>query len=111
MVDDDWDVEIPASALYLNAYDEAVETYENLLEAGMDKDQARKVLPIGTEVNMTFSANLRSLMHFWDLRISGAAQNDTIEFARKVMDEAEEWAPLTLDCYEEHARNQSLNSP
>jgi thymidylate synthase (FAD) len=92
-------------------YQQCLDTYNKLVDGGMDKEQARKVLPIGTKVNMTMSANLRSLMHLFDLRVSGAAQDDTISLARKIKNETEKWAPLTMKQYNKLNVNKSLNSP
>lgn len=103
--------EIPASFVLDNAYSLAASAYEDLLDAGLDKEDARKVLPIGTEVHMTFSANLRALMHVFDLRVSGAAQDDTRGFAQQVLEETRKWAPITVNEYEEHVKNASLNAP
>jgi thymidylate synthase (FAD) len=107
----DGPVEVPAESLMKEAYDTALDRYQDLIEAGVEKEDARKVLPIGTEVNMTFSANLRALMHVFDLRVSGAAQDDTRGFAEQILEETREWAPITVNEYEEHVKNQSLNSP
>jgi len=107
----DEDIEIPVRELFADTYDHAFYQYEKLVESGVDEEDARKVLPIGTKVNMTFSANLRALMHIFDLRISGAAQHDTRGFTRQVMDEVREWAPISISEYEEHVKGRSLNSP
>jgi thymidylate synthase (FAD) len=102
---------LPAETIYRDSYEAAQRSYNDLVEAGVDKEHARKVLPIGTKVNMTFSANLRALMHVFDLRVSGAAQDDTRGLAEHVKEETREWAPLTIDAYDEYVRGSSLNSP
>lgn len=107
----DEDILIPSKELFRDAYDHSFYQYKKLVESGVDREDARKVLPIGTKVNMTFSANLRALMHIFDLRISGAAQHDTRGFTQQVMDEVREWAPITISEYEEHVKGSSLNSP
>ena len=101
---------------YEYLYDELKAMY---LEEGLGEDMAGKkaqqdaryVLPVGTKVNMTFSANARSLMHFFDLRNNTKAQPETQRFARKVLDECFEWAPRTFEAYEEHLNNNSLRAP
>jgi len=103
--------EVNAHTLMQESYDNAFAYYDDLLEAGVDEEDARKVLPIGTKVNMTFTANLRALMHIFDLRISGAAQHDTRGFTQQVMDATREWAPISISEYEEHVKGSSLNSP
>lgn len=105
------DMKIPSTEIFRDAYDHSFFQYKKLVESGVDEEDARKVLPIGTKVNMTFSANLRSLMHIFDLRISGAAQPDTRGFTQQVMEETRDWAPITISEYEEHVKGRSLNSP
>jgi thymidylate synthase (FAD) len=101
-----------AENIIRNDYDRSFEAYKELVnDCGMETEDARKVLPIGTKVNMTFSANLRALMHIFDLRVSGAAQHDTRGFTQQVMDATEEWAPISMSEYREHVKGRSLNSP
>lgn len=104
-------IELQSEKVMQDSFDASLERYKKLREAGMEKEDARKVLPIGTKVNMTFSINLRALLHVADLRVSGVAQHDTRSFMQQVMDEAREWSPITISEYEEHGKNSSLNSP
>jgi len=103
--------EISATTVFKNGYESAFERYRDLREMGMEPEDARKVLPIGTKVNMTFSASLRALMHIFDLRVSGAAQHDTRGFTQQVMDLTEGWAPISMSEYQEHVKGRSLNAP
>ena len=89
----------------------SVELYEKLIEQGMAKEDARFILPIGVEVDLTFSANARTLMHFFDLRKNMKAQWEAREFATKVLDECKEWSPLVFSAYEEHLNNNSIRAP
>jgi len=116
-IDVEWELdgvdnmEFQSEKIMRDSFDASLERYKKLREAGMEKEDARKVLPIGTKVNMTFSINLRALLHVADLRVSGVAQHDTRSFMQQVMDEAREWSPITISEYEEHGKNSSLNSP
>jgi len=92
-------------------WEESVERYDAAIEAGIEKEDARFFLPQATPVNMTFSANSRALMHFFDLRNNGAAQWEAREFAQQVLAECEEWAPITFAKYEKHINNNSLRAP
>ncbi|UBF19122.1 thymidylate synthase [Halorubrum phage HRTV-17] len=89
----------------------SVELYERLIEEGMAKEDARFVLPTGTQVDLSFSANARSLMHFFDLRKNMKAQWEAREFATKVLDECMEWSPLVFSAYEEVTNNNSIIAP
>lgn len=92
-------------------WEKSVEKYDEALDYGIPKEDARFFLPQATPVNLTFSANPRSLMHFFDLRHNMKAQWEAREFAGQVLDECEEWAPLTFDGYSEYINNNSLRAP
>jgi thymidylate synthase (FAD) len=92
-------------------WEDAVHRYELALEEGIPKEDARFFLPQATPVNLTFSANPRSLMHLFDLRNSGAAQWEAREFAQQVLEECEKWAPLTFEGYKKHINHNSLRAP
>ncbi|MCF6524897.1 FAD-dependent thymidylate synthase [Streptomyces sp. JJ36] len=51
-----------------HSYAQAYETYRELLEAGVAREVARAVLPVGLYSSMYATCNARSLMHFLGLR-------------------------------------------
>jgi thymidylate synthase, flavin-dependent len=104
-------LEVSAESVMERAYQEAQRHYNDLVEAGVEKEDARKVLPIGTEINMSFSASLRSLFHVFDLRVSGKAQDDTRRFTEQLLEETRDWAPLSTGYYEERVKGNSLQAP
>jgi thymidylate synthase (FAD) len=85
---------------------QSVENYQELLDLGMPPEDARFVLPIGTEVNMVMSMNARMLMHVADMRAAADAQWEIRELTERVLDLAEEWCPITFEHYNEHMRNR-----
>lgn len=105
--------ELPPTRVVIENYlDEAFEKYEALTEdRGVPAEKARYVLPMGTQVNLTFSANARSLMHFFDLRNNAKAQPEAEAFAKAVLSECYDWAPITFEQYEEKLNNNSLRAP
>ena len=50
------------------AYEQCWSVYQGLLRAGIAKEQARIVLPVGVYTKVIWSCNPRSLMHFLGLR-------------------------------------------
>lgn len=100
-----------AALVMESAWRDAVQRYEAAIKKGIPKEDARFLLPLATPVNMTFSGNLRSLLHVIDIRHSGAAQWGAQEFAEQVIEELREWAPIVVEEYTEHAMNSSLQSP
>ncbi|MFB6069352.1 MAG: FAD-dependent thymidylate synthase [Halobacterium sp.] len=84
----------------------SVEAYQDLLDLGMPPEDARFVLPIGTEVNMVMSMNARMLMHVADMRAAADAQWEIRTLTEEVLDLAAEWCPVTFDHYETHMKNR-----
>ncbi len=92
--------------IFRESVTESVESYQELLETGMPPEDARFVLPIGTEVNMVFSMNVRMLMHVADMRAAADSQWEIRELTEEVLDRATEWCPLTFAHYDEHMRGR-----
>lgn len=92
-------------------FNESIELYEDAIDEGVPKEDARFFLPLATPVNMTFSGNIRTLLHVLDLRKSGAAQHEIRELAEQISDELRDWCPIIVEEYAEHASNTSLQSP
>lgn len=57
--------------------------YKKLLEKGVKKEDARLILPQSTAVKVTFTMNLRSLINFWQLRLSANAQEEIRNLAEE----------------------------
>ncbi|MFB6169762.1 MAG: FAD-dependent thymidylate synthase [Haloarculaceae archaeon] len=92
--------------VFREAISSAVDSYQQLLDLGMPPEDARFVLPIGTEVNMVMSMNARMLMHVADMRAAADAQWEIRELTERVLNLAAEWCPITFDYYEEHMKNR-----
>jgi len=92
--------------LFTESVRRSVADYQELLDLGMPPEDARFVLPIGTEVNMVMSMNVRMLMHVADMRAAADAQWEIRELTERVLDIADDWCPLTFDYYDEHMRNR-----
>ncbi|MFB6070775.1 MAG: FAD-dependent thymidylate synthase [Halanaeroarchaeum sp.] len=92
--------------VFSEAVERAVESYQDLLDLGMPPEDARFVLPLGTEVNMVLSLNARMLMHVADMRAAADAQWEVREMTEEILDLAAEWAPITFEYYREHMKNR-----
>lgn len=57
-----------------NVYETCRKAYSDLVDAGVPKEDARMLLPIGTKVNLTFSKNARAVMHLLDMRLKADDQ-------------------------------------
>jgi thymidylate synthase (FAD) len=60
------------SAHYLTSYD----LYKNMLAAGIAKECAREVLPMGTSTKLYMNGTLRSWIHYCDLRCDNGTQKE-----------------------------------
>jgi thymidylate synthase (FAD) len=65
-------------------YEHAYETYERLVEAGVARELARSVLPVGAYTQFFWTVNARSLMNFVSLRNSEFAQLEIRRYAEAV---------------------------
>jgi len=92
--------------LFRETIENAFESYQELLEMGLPPEDARYVLPIGTEVNMVMSMNARMLMHVADMRAAADAQWEIRQMTEDVLDLAAEWCPITFEYYEENMKNR-----
>ena len=68
------------------AYSRCFRAYEKLIEAGVPKEQARVVLPLGLNTKMFVSFNARSFDNFLRLRLNKHAQPEMQELAREMLE-------------------------
>ena len=73
------DIVIPASVVIecpgiLQVVKNIKGLYSELVDAGVNKEDARMLLPLGTTTNMTMTMNFRALRHFLKLRMGARAQ-------------------------------------
>jgi thymidylate synthase (FAD) len=76
-------------------YAQAFETYERLVEAGVAREVARSVLPVGAYTEFYWTVNARSLMNFVSLRAAETAQREIRRYAETVETFLEQHMPIT----------------
>lgn len=86
-----------------NAYQAAYTCYQELLHAGVAKEQARVCLPVGIYTLIYVNCDLHNLMHFLRLRLDSHAQAEIREFAAAMREIAQELFPWTFEFF-----NQSV---
>ena len=91
--------------------DTCIEEYNELIDRGVPEEDARMILPTGTKVNMIVSGNLRAWFHVIDMRNAGDAQAEIRELTDVILDQLGEWAPKSVELYEQHAKGASKNAP
>jgi thymidylate synthase (FAD) len=82
-----------------DAYEGAYEVYEELLEAGIAREVARAILPVGTYSEMYVTGNFRNWMHFCDLRGSVDAQREIQVYADAILEMISQKMPLSTDAF------------
>jgi thymidylate synthase (FAD) len=71
-------------------FSEAQELYDDMLEAGVAKECARKILPMNSPSRIYMHGTLRSWMHYIDLRGANGTQKEHMDIAiacRKIFNE------------------------
>ena len=71
--------------------------YNELLELGINKEDARYVLPNATETKIVITMNARALRNFFELRCCSRAQWEIRDMAGKMLALAKNVAPLLFD--------------
>jgi len=85
----------------LATYSASAGAYRKLIENGVARELARVVLPVGMYSSMWATCNLRSLMHFLDLRLSSDAQFEIRQYAKAMLKLAEQHFPVTMSLWRE----------
>ena len=85
----------------LLAYEQAENSYINLLEAGVAKEVARNVLPVATYTSFYATANLNNWLKFLDLRngVKGHPQWEIVQCALQVQEKLTELFPVAMEAW------------
>ena len=87
-----------------SSYAESYGRYQELLDAGVAKEVARSVLPVGLYTEFYWSVNARSLMNFLSLRNAAAAQLDIRVYAEAAEHHFAGAMPVTHASFVEQGR-------
>lgn len=78
----------------------AREVYEERLARGVAREQARKDLPLSTYTEAYWKVNLHNLLHFLELRMDPAAQQEIAAYANVIGYQiVQPWVPLTWEAF------------
>jgi thymidylate synthase (FAD) len=83
------------AAVYAAAYS----AYERLVEAGVARELARAVMPVGAYTEFYWTVNARALMNFVSLRSAETAQREIRRYADAVELLFAEWMPVTYEAF------------
>lgn len=74
--------------------------YDQRIEAGIAREQARKDLPLSTYTEAYWKIDLHNLLHFLELRMEINAQYEIREYANTIFNEViKRWVPLTYQAF------------
>jgi thymidylate synthase (FAD) len=82
-----------------SVYRTAYAAYEELVEAGVAREIARCVLPVGAYTEFFWTVNARALMNFVSLRASDTAQREIRRYAEAVESFLAEQMPVTYEAF------------
>lgn len=85
--------------------------YGRVNHLGFAPEHARSMLPYDIRQNFTVSFNVRSLMHFLDLRTKLDAQLEIRQLCDLMIPHFKEWAPEIADWYIENRFSKARLSP
>jgi thymidylate synthase (FAD) len=84
----------------------AREVYEQRIDAGVEREQARKDLPLSTYTEAYWKIDLHNLLHFLHLRMDVHAQEELCAYARVIGEEiVAKWVPLAWEAFLDYRRN------
>jgi thymidylate synthase (FAD) len=82
------------------------QVYDERLDAGVAREQARKDLPLSTYTEAYWKTNLHNLLHFLALRMDSHAQWEIREYARTIGEEiVAKWVPVAWEAFVDYRMN------
>lgn len=73
--------------------EQTLKLYDQLIEEGIDKSEARQILPEGIGVNLVVTTNARQLVNFLNLRLCLRNTLEMQMLAERVLIECKKWFP------------------
>ena len=87
-------------------HEQARSGYEEKIEAGIAREQARKDLPLSTYTEAYWKIDLHNLLHFLALRMEENAQYEIRQYANAIGYEiVKNWVPVTWEAFLDYRRN------
>ena len=82
------------------------EVYEERLQAGVAREQARKDLPLSTYTEAYWKIDLHNLLHFLELRMDSHAQYEIRQYANVIGHEiVSKWVPIAWEAFLDYRLN------
>jgi thymidylate synthase (FAD) len=95
------------SAAEVKLHSLAKEIYNDRLERGVAREQARKDLPLSTYTEAFWQLDLHNLLHFLALRMDAHAQLEIRRYAEVIGEEiVKRWVPVAWEAFKDYRFNQ-----
>jgi len=85
-----------ANEILHDGYLAAYKAYNDLIDMGVCREQARIVLPVGIYSKAVWTASLQAIMHFIDLRLDESAQKEIRDYAVAIKTLAQQHFPQSI---------------
>jgi len=93
------------SAILAESSYEAYNDYEDAIENGVTREQARMILPINLYTEMYWKIDLHNLLHYIRLRNHSHAQEEIRVYAEAMLNLIKPIVPLTVEAFEDYVVN------
>ena len=90
-----------ARKLWMDAHWYVVGFYNDLLEMGLAKEQARAILPLSQYTEVYWTASFQAVMNFIELRNEKTSQWEIQEYAKVLLEQMKEVFPKTTELWSE----------
>lgn len=81
------------------------DVYQERIDVGVAREQARKDLPLSTYTEAYWKVDLHNLFHFLRLRLDSHAQQEIREFADAIYQIVKDWVPVAAQAFEDYRLN------
>ena len=95
------DDQVSVTIKWRNAQNKLIKTYNEFLDMGMAKEQARSILPLTVYTKVWWTASFQSIMNFIELRDEPTSQVEIQEYARAMKKIMLETFPETTKLWSE----------
>jgi len=97
VIPQDISANVEAKKIFEETLEKISETYQKLLKLGIQKEDARFILPNAAKTNIIVTMNARELRHFFNLRCCMRSQWEIREVATEMLKQAKKTAPALFE--------------
>lgn len=106
LINEKFNIPVDADQVVKQHHAQSVYLYNQLMEAGVCREQARGVLPQNLYTEYYASANLNNILKFIDLRSHEGAQWEIVQVANAMLNILQDLYPETIKAYYEVKNNK-----